>query len=890
MNFESSVSFSQSLVASRKRKRNVDGLKDSNMNNCTSIGNVGMGIEKIRRSNWRTTLSTKWLVSSVLIFLMNLGLTGLTSAFQTNLMMPSSASTLSGGRMATTSQSRSRSQLSVASVGASSSKRKTLRKTRSSTTKKVKCHSQQVQGRETALATLVAPRESISKEKRRRAVEAMLTVGTASHSVDSNNGTGKSSRNGNMFNDVLKGVDAQTMLELLSDGFLYPSGTSSRIEMGKADFNSQQIPSDATVMAQQKNVKRKKGRPSMVPGAMKLETMQRYCEKLAIAEIESDITFGRLSNADELTPAMSFYSSSVAVPAGKRKQGRKKQLFEKESSSIEPPMERGSSQSSKKRPAVKGRKRNNRITQVTRKQEMRIASRQEPSLAQNYIPIRKAQTKKKFERKTKTYRFKGKNNKQKNSVASLDFQRYYETELLKADEEYSIGMKIQFLVKCEHVHEGLSTHLMRLPTMEEWAEACGFVEPGDKSTGTSSSGATMTLYGEKDGEDSYQYIRPAGSDSIFEQTDPNMFLGNGLAHMAGPGRGRGRAKKPPPLKMKDFYDDSETKFSGQASLGVELDETSDLNSDNTGKREAQPKNRGTVSDFIEMVSEGREAKQRMIQCNMRLVVSIAKKYSNVGVSLQDLVQEGSLGLSRAAEKFEPLKGFKFSTYASWWIQQAVFRAIAYHSRTIRLPVHIHNLLNRVRKVRSILDGTLGRPPTNEEIAVQLGMTLEKYNKMLRLTRRSISLELPRYSSNPKDMGHASEDLLGDSISGTGSDGGSAPGVLMSTSGRKSGGTGTEGTGGISGDESFTTPEKRVDRGLFHDDLREMLEILDDDERNVVNYRYGLTDGLTRTVTIVAAQLKQSKAWVRSQESRALRKLRRPWYEKKLKEHQDALTN
>lgn len=194
-----------------------------------------------------------------------------------------------------------------------------------------------------------------------------------------------------------------------------------------------------------------------------------------------------------------------------------------------------------------------------------------------------------------------------------------------------------------------------------------------------------------------------------------------------------------------------------------------------------------------------------------------------------------------------------------WIQQAVFRSIAYHSRTIRLPVHIHNLLNRVRKVRIALERDLGRKPFNEEMAAQLGMTVSKYNKMIRLTKRSISLEIPKYQSNPKDLGHESDDVLGDTIDGST--------VVL--------------------DES--TPEKRVDRGLFHDDLKEMLKVLDEDERRVICLRYGLADGLTRTVTAVAAQMKQSKAWVRSQECRALRKLRRPWYEKKLKEHQDALT-
>lgn len=151
-----------------------------------------------------------------------------------------------------------------------------------------------------------------------------------------------------------------------------------------------------------------------------------------------------------------------------------------------------------------------------------------------------------------------------------------------------------------------------------------------------------------------EQIRPAGSESMFVETDPNMFVGNGLAHTAGPGRGRGRAKKPPPMKLKDFYDDSELRAANGGNPPTKKE-----------CKALEPINRGTVSTFIELMMTSREAKQRMVQCNMRLVLSIARKYSNVGVSLQDLVQEGSLGLSRAAEKFEPSKGFKFSTYASW---------------------------------------------------------------------------------------------------------------------------------------------------------------------------------------------------------------------------------
>eukprot|EP00980_Cylindrotheca_fusiformis_P022560 scaffold9439_cov115-Cylindrotheca_fusiformis.AAC.5 len=516
------------------------------------------------------------------------------------------------------------------------------------------------------------------------------------------------------------------------------------------------------------------GRPDFVPGAMKFETLIKYRE-------------GKEREAIANQQPQPVKKAQVVSTRGRKKQLRVK----------------GSS------PSIEGKELSDlNLEKSELKKKKRIVKN---------LPERKCTTKATSKRRSVR--------KGRSKVNNLEVQKYYKTELLTAEEEYALGIKIQLLSLCEHVHEGLALQYMRLPTIEEWAGACGYHERDSKASPTSKM---------------VEHIRPAGSESMFEVVNPNTFVGNGLAHSAGPGRGRGRVKKPPPTFVKDFYDSKETNFDRQS-------------------KSKTPMNRGTVSDFVSMMIEGKEAKQRMVQSNMRLVVSIARKYSNVGVSLQDLVQEGSLGLSRAAEKFDPSKGFKFSTYASWWIQQAVFRSIAYHSRTIRLPVHVHNLLNRVRKVRSELERGLGRQPTNEEMAESLDMSLAKYNKMLRLTRRSISLELPKYQSNPKDLGHESEDLIGDTISNGPSQ------------------------------EDEATPEKRVDNGLFYDDLHEMLRILDEDERNVIRYRYGLADGLTRTVTAVAAQMKQSKAWVRSQECKALRKLRRPWYEKKLKEHQEALS-
>lgn len=373
---------------------------------------------------------------------------------------------------------------------------------------------------------------------------------------------------------------------------------------------------------------------------------------------------------------------------------------------------------------------------------------------------------------------------------SLNLNRYYKTELLKAKEEYSLGMKVKFMVKCQAVHEGLTLQLDRMPTIAEWAAACGF----------DTFDAEMCSENYVD-DDLDRQIRPSGYEA--DELDPNMFMGNGLVNDTGVGRGKGRAKKPPPTQLKNFYDDSYEKFmrkksdttskSGDDGEEDDEDET-DIFLHRLRTAPGEPINRGSPRVFREMMLTAKEAKQRMVQCNMRLVVSIARRYHGVGVNVQDLVQEGSLGLARAAEKFDPKKGFKFSTYASWWIQQAVFRSIAYHSRTIRLPVHVHNLLNKVRRARQILQQELGRMPTNEEMADEMDMSIDKYNKMIRNTRNAISLERPKYMNNPKDLGHESEAVVGDMVDSSA--------VIF--------------------DEK--TPEQNVDHGLLHNDIQYMLGV------------------------------------------------------------------
>lgn len=242
------------------------------------------------------------------------------------------------------------------------------------------------------------------------------------------------------------------------------------------------------------------------------------------------------------------------------------------------------------------------------------------------------------------------------SPDSLNLNRYYKTELLNAREEYSLGMKVKFMVKCEAVHEGLMLETGLIPTIAEWAAACGF----------DSHDAEMCSenYVENDLD---RQIRPTGGDT--SDLDPNMFIGNGLVNDTGVGRGKGRAKKPPPTYLGKFYDDSYDKFKRKKDDNQyaedEMEEEADIFLYQLKAAPGEPINRGSPRLFREMMLTAKEAKQRMVQCNMRLVVSIARRYHGVGVNVQDLVQEGSLGLARAAEKFDPKKGFKFSTYASW---------------------------------------------------------------------------------------------------------------------------------------------------------------------------------------------------------------------------------